>query len=426
MEPRRSIQDIIPPARSRPIRVPPSDRQVPPTPPGPLRETNESGKWYVYGFIFVALLVIGGGAVAALSTIFHRAYITVIPYTYEVSVSGSFSASADSPVLPYQKVSIDASSSRTIPATGSTHVEDRASGIIVVYNAYSTKSQRLITNTRFESPDGLVYRIHTPITVPGYTTKAGVKVPGSIEVTAYADEPGNTYNIGLSDFTIPGLKSSGEQYKLMYARSKGAMSGGFVGERAVVDASLRASTVQEIQAELNRSLLSKIAGSAPDGYLIFDSTVVVTFADNPDEIDNGNAVVSVTGTAVAPSFDESSLAKEFARSANISYDGDLRFDNPNNLAVLVDPSGAPTTGDPFSLSVSGTTTLIATFDQTKLLADLAGKAEKDITEVRISYPGIKSMSVKVYPFWRGSLPDKIEKLKIEILQELTDGVDVAN
>lgn len=425
-EPRRSIQDIIPPARSRPIRVSPSDRQIPPNPPGPLRETNESGKWYVYGFILVALLVIGGGGVAALSTIFHRAYVTVVPYTFTVPVSGSFNAAVDSSVLPYQKVSIEEVASRTIPATGSTRVEERSSGTIVVYNAYSTQPQRLITNTRFESPEGSIYRVHNPISIPGYTTKAGLKVPGSIEVTVYADEPGERSNIGLSDFTIPGLKNSSEQYKLIYAKSKEALSGGFVGERAIVDPALRASTVSELQADLNRSLRSKIADSAPEGHVLFDSTIAITFSDNPDQIDNGNAVVSVTGTAVAPALHEASLAREFARSANVSYDGDLRFDNPNDFAVIIDPGGAPTVGDPFSISASGTALLVAAFDEGRLLSDLAGKAKKDITDVRINYPGIKSMSVKVYPLWRGTVPDTLKKLNIEVIQELDNGVDAAN
>lgn len=423
MEPRRSIQDIIPPARSRPVRVPPSDRQIPPVPPGPVKETNESGKGYVYAFIIGVVILISGGVIVAMSTIFHRAYITAVPYTYAVPVSGSFSSAPGDAAIPYEKVSVEETASKTVPATGSEEVEERASGTIVVYNAYSTGPQRLITNTRFESPSGLIYKVHNPITVPGYTTKAGVKVPGSLEVTVYADEPGDSYNVGLVDFTIPGLTKYPDQFKLIYARSKTAMSGGFVGRRAVVDPSVKADAVEELEAELTRSLRSRIADAVPEGSLIFEDTVSISFTNAPDEIDGGNAVVSVSGTAVAPAFNEAALAQEFGRAANVGYDGDLTINNPNDLATLIDPASAPTTGDPLSLSVSGTAELVAAFDLARLVESLAGIQETEISAIRAQYPAFESMNVKVYPFWRrGALPANPDKINVEILR----GVDVGD
>lgn len=419
MEPRRSIQDIIPPARSRPVRVPPSDRQIPPTPPGPLKETNESGKWYVYAFVVGAVLVVGAGVVFAMSTVFHRAYITVVPYSFEIPVSGSFQSSPDSSVIPYQQVSLEETASKTVPATGSENVNERASGTIVVYNAYSASPQRLITNTRFETSEGLVYKVHSPITVPGYTTKAGVKVPGSLEITVYADAAGDAYNIGLSEFTLPGLKKYPDQLTLIYARSKTPLSGGFVGRRAIVDPTVRKEAMEALQAELTRSLHSNIIGAAPEGFLIFESIISVSFADAPDQIDEGNALVSVTGTAVAPAFDESALAKAFGGLSDVAYDGEMTIDNPNDLAVLVDPSSAPTTGDPLSLSVSGVAELTAAFNVQDLRESLAGVSEDEISSIRAHYPAFKSLNVKVYPFWRrGALPGNSEKINVEVLRGL--------
>jgi hypothetical protein len=83
---------------------------------------------------------------------------------------------------------------------------------------------------------------------------------------------------------------------------------------------------------------------------------------------------------------------------------------------------APTTGDPLSLSVSGTARLVAAFDVDELTSSLAGVSEKDITAVRAQFPAFKSLNVKIYPFWRrGAIPENIEKINIEVLL----GLDVS-
>ena len=71
-------------------------------------------------------------------------------------------------------------------ATGKEEVSLKASGRIVIYNNYNTAKQRLVRNTRFETPPGFIYRINKSIDVPGQTTEAGRTIPGSIEVTIHA------------------------------------------------------------------------------------------------------------------------------------------------------------------------------------------------------------------------------------------------
>ena len=105
-------------------------------------------------------------------------------------------------------VTTSRTASTTVKATGTEQVSQSASGVITIYNDYSTAPQTLITNTRFEAPDGNIYRIHQGVTVPGATASAGgALTPGTISVTAYADQPGASYNIGQTQFTIPGFKN---------------------------------------------------------------------------------------------------------------------------------------------------------------------------------------------------------------------------
>lgn len=421
LEPHRSIQDIIPPARSRPIRgnsgptgtTPPPP--PPPTPPQPLDLHPERPKGPInVVFLVAAALVLVATVVGAMSVFFHRAEIAVTPHRYTATVDTTLETSSENPLLPHKKVTSEDTKSKSVAATGSKDVENRASGKITVYNAFTTKPERLITNTRFQTPDGKVYRVHTPILVPGYTTKAGVKVPGSLEVTVYADEPGEAYNVGMTDFTLPGLKDT-KQAELIYAKSKTAMTGGFVGKQAVVEPSLRGQAVTDLKAELDRSLREKLQQSAPADYLIFADTISVLYAEGTDTAEGENAVISVSGSASAPAFPQAAFAQALATAGGVTANTALMVENPASLSVKVTTPDSIGTDTPFSVTVSGTAQLVAMISTEQLAAALAGKSKSTVNDVLAQYPGIADLLVKVYPFWRVQIPEDINNVKIEIV-----------
>jgi len=121
--------------------------------------------------------------------------------------------------LEYSLITHTTEASDTITATGRETVEEKASGRIIVYNNHSSATQRLIKNTRFESPEGLIFRINESVEIPGMTKSTdGEIVPGVISAEVFADGTGEQYNIDASQFTIPGLKGT-DQYEDMYAES---------------------------------------------------------------------------------------------------------------------------------------------------------------------------------------------------------------
>ncbi len=428
MEPqKRSIQDIIPPAHSRPIRpsispplkvqnkqrlgTPPPPSH--PTPPEPMDLESEPRR-SVMKFVIIlsmALFIVAGG-IALSSTLFHRAYITVVPQHFDGAVQDAFTLSPESGTLSYQKVTAENTLTKVVPATGSEQVSERASGTITIYNAYSTESQRLVTNTRFLSSDGFIYRIHTPVTIPGYTMKAGLKVPGSLEADVYADEAGDKYNSGLTDFVLPGLKDT-DRYALVHARSKTPIAGGFVGKKAIVDKTIRNKAIQDLKAELNQALRVKISENAPKTALLFESTIKITYTEGSDTVTDGNATISVFGSAVAPAIDATMFANALARSAKIAYEGNTTLENPDELAIVLGDIGSAAAGNPLTLNVSGSAKLVAALSLTELAQDLAGKSKSAVAAVQTKYPGIASMDVKAYPFWLGSLPSDPSKIRIE-------------
>src|SRR3989344_4859320 len=135
--------------------------------------------------------------------------------------------------LAAEVMSISRSEKGSVRPTGLKQISRRASGQIMIYNTYSSDSQILVKNTRFEAPDGKIYLIDKTLTIPGTNVIEGKVVAGEIEATVFADEPGENYNADLVDFIIPGFQNSVKREKF-YGRAKTKMEGGFVGEVSVI------------------------------------------------------------------------------------------------------------------------------------------------------------------------------------------------
>lgn len=150
---------------------------------------------------------------------------------------------------------------------------EKASGTIVVYNAYSKDPQVLIVGTRFATPEGLIFKSTARVVVPGRTTDR----PGSIDVPVTADEAGPKYNIGLTDFTIPGF-AGGPKFEKFYGRSKTEMKGGATGEGKVVGKEEADMLLGQLEGGMKNELKQKFESSIPKEYIIFPSKFEYTTA----------------------------------------------------------------------------------------------------------------------------------------------------
>lgn len=412
-EPRRSIQDLIPPARSKPVRpLTPPASSVPNTlptslPPNP-RVRQGVGLGPLVG-IAVGVIIVLGIAFGIVSTVFHRATATVTVLFTRVPVSESFVASPTGANLAFAIKTVEESLSTTVESTGTEQVSERASGVLTVSNAFSSASQRLVTNTRFETADGRIFRIKVPLTVPGSTTKNGTVVPGTIEATVYADAPGDSYNLSSpTEFTLPGLKDS-PQFTKITARSKGPMMGGFVGEKAIVSDMVRVEAVQDLSKKLEDIVRTTLTAATHIDDVVVADSVTITFTIEPEKPTADGATVTVRATASAPVFSMTALANLIAAEGSIEASGPLTISNIRDLSPTVTPS--KTAGN-LTLTLSGTAELKGSYDLSALKERLVGKNRKDVGEVLAAYPAIQDMQISVYPFWATTLPSDPGKITI--------------
>ena len=307
-----------------------------------------------------------------------------------------------------------------VPANEEELVVTKASGKIVIYNNFSTDAQKLIKNTRFEGPNKKIYRIKDSVVVPGQKKVDGKFVPGSIEVTVYADAEGEEYNLELSDFTIPGFKDT-PRYATVYARGKTPIAGGFNGKIKKVSAEELAKTKTEIKNQITEKSISEAQSKVPEGFVLFPSLVKITFKDMPQSnIESDSVQINMTGEVTIPLFNINELSKLLALEYNdeslskekpfIENINDLNFGNATTLAK----DGKTD----LSIVVSGSGKIIWPLDEVLLKAKLSGASRKDIGKIFSDYKTVIRAKAFVKPFWKRNFVDDVKKINIEFVDSI--------
>lgn len=174
-------------------------------------------------------------------------------------------------IFPGRFFENETTSSREFSSTGKFLKEEKARGVITVYNEYSTSSRALIPS-RFVSADGRLFWSTKKITIPGARYEKGKLVPGEKEVEVVAAEPGPDYNIEPTTFALPALAGS-PLYTTVYAKSFSPMTGGFIGEVAQVsqeDLDKAKDILIEEAKEKSRKFLPEIL---PPGFILIEETI---------------------------------------------------------------------------------------------------------------------------------------------------------
>ena len=385
-----------------------SEHHVPPpayVPPPSFQSEKKSGKG-----IWVVLLVIvllAGGTFGALM-FFGGATVDVTLKTESIPVDFTIASTADSDAsgtLPYKVVPVQKEGTKEVAATGAaTKVEKKATGTIIVYNNYSSASQQLIATTRFETPEGLIYRLDRGITVPGN---------GSVEAAVTADQPGEKYNADKKDFTIVGFKGS-PKYDKFYARSKTALAGGFVGTMPkIADADLKTAN-EELQQSLMAEAMSEIKATKSADSVFLKDGLRSSFTSSISPATEGKAVV--TGKLIAEGlvFERKELEKAITTTKNGQY---YRFDNLEDLVLSIQnqkPVDSFISSPVLSLKLAGTLTTGESFDPNALKDALAGKSKVQLQEILKMWPEITQAEATLRPFWSASFPENTEKITINV------------
>jgi hypothetical protein len=353
-------------------------------------------------WIVIAIIVIVGGAFG--STLFSSAHVTVSAKRASTTAPTEFTLEN---AVDYAVVSTTIVERETVAATAEQDVERKASGTITVYNDFGTEPQELIATTRFQTSDGLIFRIPQGITVPGNTVQGDKTIPGKIETQVVADEAGSEYNIGASKFTIPGFQGT-PRFTAFSGESTTPMTGGFVGTVKTVSDDEAEAAEARLRSKIEARIQSELATAAGQGSIILSVPPKVTFSEAKITENGESATIEVTATVVGYAVSESVLAAKVAASSGavVPQGTPLRFATPPAITATLD-------GQAIKTSV-GQTEVVWVLDENAIRDALLGKKKAEVVTIATGFPGIETIQADFSPSWTSTFPAKAEKLTVSI------------
>lgn len=318
--------------------------------------------------------------------------------------------------LAYSTISIPKTIEKTYSSPGKRKVEQKAKGRLVIFNKSSKTPQTLVATTRFENLDGKIYRLPAKIAVPGYTLKDGEIVAGSIEVDVQADKPGPEYNIGLADFTLPAFKGT-QKFGTIFARSKTAMTGGFIGEEYVVAEEDVEASVKALTEEGGKGLLDVISQKMPANTVLLKPSARFEVKDvkvMPPAGEIGKEyTVSITGEIQGAFANRSELEKALTAEKEIDqYFGKMKKGIKNLDELKTEIFGYKPEAESFRMRFSGSAQVEAKMEAGEVKAKLVTDRLKSASDILDKFPEFRGAEVRFKPFWLRILPKNPNRIDI--------------
>jgi len=368
--------------------------------------------------ILIASIVLIVGAV--LYSTLASAKIIIRPQkqelNFQLKVTVSTQAASVNPEfnrVPGQLFSAQKEKAETFPVSGEKEVAQKAGGKITIFNK-SASTQKLVATTRFESPEGLIFRVPQTITVPAASAGASVlSTPGSIESIVYADRPGPEYNIGPTKFTIPGLKGTAK-FDQFYAASIDPMIGGVVGLAKVVTEADFTRALETLTKKVKNEVTQSLKKQSGELKILDSTNIEVSEPVANAKIGEAaeSLKMSVRGSARTVAFRESDIL-ELVRDY-VAENGDLEVVE-KSLSINYSDSTLDSTAKNMSFTLEARGRAAAKVNPDKVIRDIAGMNEDSIRNYFRSLKEVESARVILSPFWVKKIPRDHDKVKIEVV-----------
>ncbi len=380
---------------------------------------------FLFSFKFLSFFVAAAFLIAAavLYFVLPKAEIVVVPKTevvvQDLALTADKSATKIDAVqarIPAQLIKLDKKASKEFAATGQRQFNDKARGIITVYNEFSSSPQGLVEKTRFISDSGKVFRLTKAITVPGAKIEEGKIIRSSIDAEVVADQPGEEYNIGPSNFKIPGFQGS-SKYDAFYGRSQKPMTGGAIGLAKVVSQDDFDKAKAELWQGLRSSIEQELKNQVPSGLKILDGAIKEEITSTESNVVVGSRVdnftITITGAGMVLLFDENDIYGLAMEKNEESLNNNKTLDEKGKLIEYSDTRSDFNKGQlVFKAKVSER--LLWKIDINELKRLIVGKDEPQIKQAFEERSEIDKARILFWPFWVKSVPDNIDKIKIRI------------
>lgn len=370
--------------------------------------------WLIGSVSLIAVIVIVGFGV---SSQFATAEVSVTPISVETEFNQNITAYKEqsSENLGFEIITVSLNQPRTVSveASGEEYVEEKASGLITIYNEFTASQQVLVKNTRFESPEGYIYRINKNVTIPGMSNGN----PGTTQIEVYADDFGSEYNIEPSTFTIPGFKGS-PQFDGFYAKSESPMTGGKKGNSPIVNEEDFAKAEEKLREGIEDELSQNASDLVPDGFILFDNAYSI---EDKKEIvtDSENVTLNLNAYLHGVLLKEDSLVAYLYKEATGNTEP-VEVKDWSDIKIEIQSTDNVKNAEQIEFKVSGKLEFFRIINTEKLAEELTGVSFGDKEKIESifdeeGHPIYKAEVTNRSPFWMPNFPGNSEKIDINIL-----------
>ncbi len=322
-------------------------------------------------------------------------------------------------ILAGQLVSVTKDLTGPFTPTGQKDVGTKATGTMTISNCLDNNSHTFVSGTRFQAPDGKIFRSTADIIVPGgQGSFLGCTTPGTASVSVTADQNGDGYNEAPAAYTLPGLPASQQTGKNSISAQGAQMSGGTTKTVTIVtQADVDTEKAALIAADKDNSARD-LGGKVPTGYTALTQSqnqVIVSTTPAPAvdaEGTTGSLDVKITYSMLAVKTSDYEALLKAQEQKQIGDQNQVYDDGLSTAQVTTtgdrDPSGKQTfhlTADAFSG---------AKIDLAQTAKALSGKRYGDAADAASRLPGVSRADISIWPGWATNLPSRTGKIKIII------------
>lgn len=418
--PTKKIRDILPPRRV--ARELPAEKE----------KKSESSKKRstaprfrgVFWIASVVIILAGVAGALSLHFIFATAKVSIWPNTREVTLAESIMALPGEKALDPTTLMIPASTiteekevTRLFAATGKAQEAQKAQGTIRVFNGFSTFPQKLVANTRFLSQEGKLFRSTKAVVVPAGRMDEGKLVAGFLDIEVVAAEAGEEYNIGPSNFSLPGLFGN-PAYTSIYGKSEESMTGGLQKEVTIVAESDLTQARDTLVKELQQNVKALLEAKVGENMVLLPEAVSLEVQDASSVIKPGTRLDSFNFSAKVKGFattfsktDVENVIK--TKIAALLKEGEKLAEN--TILVSYEQVEMNTSLRSLSLKVATRALLQEEIDPVDLKVHLAGLSKKDAVSLLSKNSALDKAEILLFPPWMGSFPKDPDKVDVVLV-----------
>ncbi|MCD8507872.1 MAG: hypothetical protein LRY42_00495 [Candidatus Pacebacteria bacterium] len=371
------------------------------TPPPPRihkKEVSATSSPYMLWIIALGVCLV---ALIMIARLWYRADITVTPRFENISYEGTVNAYRypKDKQLRFDFMIIEETLSEYVQAPDPQYIQERASGNITIINN-ELAPQRFSPETRFETPEGLIFKLGpNGVTVPA---RSG-DTPGMLEVTVFAEDYGESYNVGLTDFVIPGWREiNNPKFETQFARSVTPMTGGFDGVTYGIDPETKEALKNRMIAEATDRITKRGAAEVPVHFKSLGAVFVSASDARIEEDDQGKTVMTLDVRGEILLLHKDNFSMRLAREIyGQDFADPVRITQYNTLDIaLADPQTSLGDASFIPLRIAGDALLEWTIDQEALRNQLLDIPKKDARE---SLRHFHMLQMRVYAFVRSGV-----------------------